>query len=280
MPRPRNSTGCLERSKRRCGSSISGNVRRSDRTPRWDERAPTMHGMPPAAPGPRRSRFWESNEPERFGLAGPGGDQLDFMRRTPQGVEVFAAICAASVWRSCPPSSGRHANWWARSSARPAPRLHADAAASRGDRLAGFAGAAAVHRTPHQPADSELTAGLTDFAAGDWRASTASNRRATRRSRAVPSTRSIAWPISCDDSRERLVHLTQMASWQSLARKTAHELKNSLTPIRLTVEEMLARQPHGRPRVHASRPSRSSSAKSKRSSGACARSPSSRASRR
>ena len=44
-------------------------------------------------------------------------------------------------------------------------------------------------------------------------------------------------------SRERLVHLTQMASWQSLARKTAHELKNSLTPIRLTVEEMQARQP-------------------------------------
>src|SRR6185436_14069123 len=37
--------------------------------------------------------------------------------------------------------------------------------------------------------------------------------------------------------------LTQMSSWQSLARKTAHELKNSLTPIRLTVEEMLARQP-------------------------------------
>jgi len=34
-----------------------------------------------------------------------------------------------------------------------------------------------------------------------------------------------------------------MSSWQSLARKTAHELKNSLTPIRLTIEEMLARQP-------------------------------------
>jgi two-component system nitrogen regulation sensor histidine kinase NtrY len=32
-----------------------------------------------------------------------------------------------------------------------------------------------------------------------------------------------------------------MSSWQTLARKTAHELKNSLTPIRLTVEEMLAR---------------------------------------
>ena len=30
-------------------------------------------------------------------------------------------------------------------------------------------------------------------------------------------------------------------SWQSLARKMAHEVKNSLTPIRLTVEEMMAR---------------------------------------
>ena len=37
-----------------------------------------------------------------------------------------------------------------------------------------------------------------------------------------------------EENRERLVHLTRMASWQSLARKTAHELKNSLTPIRLT----------------------------------------------
>ena len=42
------------------------------------------------------------------------------------------------------------------------------------------------------------------------------------------------------------MHLTQMASWQSLARKTAHELKNSLTPIRLTVEEIQARQPADR----------------------------------
>jgi nitrogen fixation/metabolism regulation signal transduction histidine kinase len=47
------------------------------------------------------------------------------------------------------------------------------------------------------------------------------------------------------DQRERVVHLTRLASWQSLARKTAHELKNSLTPIRLTVEEIQARQPPG-----------------------------------
>jgi two-component system nitrogen regulation sensor histidine kinase NtrY len=42
-----------------------------------------------------------------------------------------------------------------------------------------------------------------------------------------------------------LVYLTQLASWQVLARKTAHEIKNSLTPIRLTVEEMVARHSDG-----------------------------------
>jgi two-component system, NtrC family, nitrogen regulation sensor histidine kinase NtrY len=39
----------------------------------------------------------------------------------------------------------------------------------------------------------------------------------------------------------RLITLTQLESWRTLARKMAHEIKNSLTPIRLTVEEILAR---------------------------------------
>jgi nitrogen fixation/metabolism regulation signal transduction histidine kinase len=86
----------------------------------------------------------------------------------------------------------------------------------------------------------ELTAGLTDFAAGDW-----SRRIETTRhdevGTAVAAFNDMAEQLR--QSRDRLVHLTQMASWQTLARKTAHELKNSLTPIRLTVEEMLARQP-------------------------------------
>lgn len=42
-------------------------------------------------------------------------------------------------------------------------------------------------------------------------------------------------------SRERLVFLTRLSSWQALGRKMAHEVKNSLTPIRLTVEEMVVR---------------------------------------
>ncbi len=42
-------------------------------------------------------------------------------------------------------------------------------------------------------------------------------------------------------ARERLIHVTRLASWQALARKMAHEVKNSLTPIRLTMEEIISR---------------------------------------
>lgn len=42
-------------------------------------------------------------------------------------------------------------------------------------------------------------------------------------------------------SRERLVYVTRLETWQSLARKMAHEIKNSLTPIRLTMEEVAVR---------------------------------------
>ncbi len=44
------------------------------------------------------------------------------------------------------------------------------------------------------------------------------------------------------ESQERLVYVTRLESWQALARKMAHEVKNSLTPIRLTMEEIAVRQ--------------------------------------
>jgi two-component system nitrogen regulation sensor histidine kinase NtrY len=48
-----------------------------------------------------------------------------------------------------------------------------------------------------------------------------------------------------EQDRQRLVYLTQVATWQTLARKMAHEVKNSLTPIRLNVEEIVARGGQG-----------------------------------
>jgi two-component system nitrogen regulation sensor histidine kinase NtrY len=44
------------------------------------------------------------------------------------------------------------------------------------------------------------------------------------------------------DARERLINVTRLATWQALARKMAHEVKNSLTPIRLTMEEIASRR--------------------------------------
>ena len=44
-----------------------------------------------------------------------------------------------------------------------------------------------------------------------------------------------------EENRDKLVYLARVASWQSLARKMAYEVKNSLTPIRLTMEEIGAR---------------------------------------
>ena len=43
-------------------------------------------------------------------------------------------------------------------------------------------------------------------------------------------------------AQERLIQVTRVASWQALARKMAHEVKNSLTPIRLTMEEIVSRK--------------------------------------
>jgi nitrogen fixation/metabolism regulation signal transduction histidine kinase len=41
-----------------------------------------------------------------------------------------------------------------------------------------------------------------------------------------------------DDQRRRLVDMEKMAAWREVARHLAHEIKNPLLPIRLTIEEL------------------------------------------
>ena len=90
-----------------------------------------------------------------------------------------------------------------------------------------------VSRPIHQ-----LTAGLGELAAGDLNARVRVHRD-DEIGRAIQAFNHMADKLQ--ESTERLVYLRQLASWQTLARKMAHEVKNSLTPIRLTVEEMLVR---------------------------------------
>lgn len=48
--------------------------------------------------------------------------------------------------------------------------------------------------------------------------------------------------VELKQSQARLLYVARLESWQALARKMAHEVKNSLTPIRLTMEEIAARE--------------------------------------
>jgi nitrogen fixation/metabolism regulation signal transduction histidine kinase len=196
--------------------------------------------------------FWESGEPERFGVSGTGGERLDYMRRVNDrdgspGVEIYT--------RELGGVSMERLSTQVRDTRQLVESIDAR------DLRRGFTltlllllGAAwlisllplvlIAHRVSRPM--QQLTAALTDFAGGDWsrRLETGKGQGAARRDEvalAIDAFNHMADQL--EENRERLVHLTRMASWQSLARKTAHELKNSLTPIRLTVEEMLARHP-------------------------------------
>jgi two-component system, NtrC family, nitrogen regulation sensor histidine kinase NtrY len=84
----------------------------------------------------------------------------------------------------------------------------------------------------------QLTTGLGRLAAGDLSARVEEGRN-DEIGRATHAFNDMADRLQ--ETTDRLVYLRQLASWQALARKTAHEVKNSLTPIRLTVEEMVVR---------------------------------------
>ena len=186
--------------------------------------------------------FWDGGEAERFSLSGPGGDHLDFMRRRPAGVDVYRSDLGGIRMAALSNEFGRT-------------RAVVGALESR-DLRRGFtltllllvATAWVISLAPllliaHRMSRpiQQLTAALTDFAAGNLDRRLDVGGRNDEVGRAVDAFNHMAEQLR--RNRERLVYLTQMSSWQSLARKTAHELKNSLTPIRLTVEEIAARQP-------------------------------------
>jgi nitrogen fixation/metabolism regulation signal transduction histidine kinase len=197
-------------------------------------------------PEPVRA-FWDSGEAERFGVSGPSGDRVDYMRREAGGVYAFSRDLGGIRMTQLSAELRRT-------------REIVESIEGR-DLRRGFTltllllmGAAwlvslvplvfIAHRIS-RPIE-HLTEGLTAFAAGDWsrRLAVGGDPPRDEVGRALVAFNRMADQLR--QNRERLVYLTQVASWQSLARKTAHELKNSLTPIRLTVEEIQARQPADR----------------------------------
>jgi nitrogen fixation/metabolism regulation signal transduction histidine kinase len=212
---------------------------------------PVVYAMADAGDWPGAVRaFWESGEVERFGLSGPSGDHVEYMRRNEaggarRGVETYSRDLRGIRMDQLTAELRQT-------------RQLVESIESRDLRrgftltllvllgavwLVSLAPLVLIAHRISQPIQ-QLTEGLTDFAAGDWsrRVETGGAPGMLARDevgRAVDAFNRMADQLR--QNRERLVHLTQIASWQSLARKAAHEVKNSLTPIRLTVEEMQVR---------------------------------------
>jgi nitrogen fixation/metabolism regulation signal transduction histidine kinase len=186
-------------------------------------------------------QFWESPDPERFVLSEPDGDRLNYLVRHGSEVWLYSkslnGIRMQEVTRQY-----RQA------------RSQVEKLRQR-DLRRGFTytlmllsaiiwvlSLLSVIYLAHRISSpiQELTAGLLQLAGGNFETRLHSKQQ-DEVGRAIQAFNHTAGHLQ--QSRDRLVYLTQIASWQTLARKMAHELKNSLTPIRLTVEEILAREP-------------------------------------
>ena len=156
-------------------------------------------------------QFWDSNEPEAFQLGGQSGDVLHYLLRRDSEVvrysRALGGIQMETIRRE-----------YAQSQAL------LDDLKSR-DMRRGFFYAFAV------------------LAAVPWLAALAILIFSVHRISAVATAAYNRMAEELQPSRERLLFLTRLESWQSLARKAAHEVKNSLTPIRLMMEELAARHP-------------------------------------
>lgn len=184
--------------------------------------------------------FASSDQTERFNVSGDEGSRLDYLVRRPDG----------EIWSYSVSLGDVKLDQLSRdiASARASIRDSQAHDWRRGLKLAYILLAASfwlvslglliylAHRIS-QPIQ-QLTAGLTKLAAGDLKARV-EPQRDDEIGRAIQAFNHMAGKLR--ESTDRLIYLGQIASWQTLARKMAHEVKNSLTPIRLTVEEMLAR---------------------------------------
>ena len=184
------------------------------------------------------SAFWNGDEKEAFAITGELGDTLVYLARTPRGVDAWTTplrIRMAELSREY-------------TVARRTVSTNALNNLRRGFFGAWGLLAAVIWLVSlavvwllanrfSRPI-GQLTSALTGLAGGNFQIRIPTERT-DEIGRATEAFNRTAAQL--EQNRDRLVYLTQLASWQVLARKMAHEVKNSLTPIRLTVEEMVVR---------------------------------------
>jgi len=189
---------------------------------------------------PELQEFYASGESEKFVYGGQDGGELEYLLRHGDGVWTY--------------STSLHGVHMSELTAQYAHARDVVADGSARDLRRGFTytflgltGAIWIiaflaliyfaHRISRPIQD--LTTGLSEVAAGHlaYRVPTA---RKDEIGAAIQAFNNMADQLK--QSQDRLVYITRLESWQALARKMAHEIKNSLTPIRLTMEEIAARQ--------------------------------------
>ncbi len=187
--------------------------------------------------------FWDSGEPERFMLSGSKGDHLDLFLRDQNNVRVFTRDLADIRMEELSAQYARARELVEVSNARDLRRgLNVTLLVLMSAIwLVSLISLVYLANRISKPIQA-LTGGLLELAAGNLGVRLEA-RSEDETGRAIRAFNHMSEQLQ--QSRERLVYLTQVASWQMLARKMAHELKNSLTPIRLTVEEIHARQTPG-----------------------------------
>ncbi len=195
----------------------------------------------PAGMSPLR-QFWESGDPDRCALSEPDGDRLNYLVRRGSEIRLYSRTLNGVRMEELTQQYRQ---------ARAQVELY-----NQRDLYKGFTytlillcavvwafalGSVIYLANRISRPIQDLTEGLHRLAGGDFDARLDSEQK-DEVGRAVQAFNHTARHLQ--QNRDRLVYLTQIASWQMLARKMAHELKNSLTPIRLTVEEILARSPN------------------------------------
>jgi two-component system, NtrC family, nitrogen regulation sensor histidine kinase NtrY len=192
------------------------------------------------ASAPEAREFWASGERERFALAGAEGERLEYLVRSGGQVLSYSTPIEIGMRRLTRQYAGARksvSTWKAYDLRRGFFYTYGLLAVAIW--LASFAALVFFAGRISRPIQ-QLTAGLSELAGGNPAVRVPTDR-ADEIGRAIQAFNHMADQMQ--QNRDRLVYLTQLASWQTLARKMAHEVKNSLTPIRLTVEEMLVR--HG-----------------------------------
>jgi nitrogen fixation/metabolism regulation signal transduction histidine kinase len=190
-------------------------------------------------PAPLR-QFWESQDADRFMLSEPDGDRLEYMVRHGRELLLYTrnlgSVRMEEVTRQYRQARSQVERLHQRDLRRGF--LYTLILISAAIWTVSLAVVVFLADRISRPI-RELTGGLFELAGGNFGARLRSDRQ-DEIGRAIQAFNHTAGHLQ--QSRERLVYLTQIASWQALARKMAHELKNSLTPIRLTVEEIVARR--------------------------------------